>query len=1244
MKKYELTAPQKNIYGLQRFYSNTSISVLCGAVIFSDMPDCDILIQSVKQLIKRHEALRLRFITEKGKPLQYVSPDYEDEISFMEFNSHEEMRKYCIGQADTPFSADGSPMCSFTVFCTENKTGIILRASHLIADAWTYSILAEDVSYIYHKLKNGEMPDENIYRFTDTIGKYTKYISSEKYKADLEWWSEKYSGGIEPTCVRSCRRESSCAAERYISSLSPSLSASADKFCTDNGFSSAVLFETAVLIYLSHINRENSTVTINVPVLGRSGAYEKCTAGMFISHIPLTLSVNTKETAISMCRRVSDAHREIFRHRKLPYEAIISGIRKQNDLSGRLSDVMVSCQNAQTNISARTEWFSNGCSELPLAIHTDNRDSRDRYTITVDYQTDFFPDSREIRLLTERIKHIIGQIINGHGEISVKSISPLPQSEYDMLIHDFNRTDTPYDRDKTVQTAFSEIAEKHPDKTALVFRGRKYSYSKLDKMSSAVAGFLYNKGIGRGNIVPVISRRSPYMLIAMLGILKSGAAYMPISPDFPRERTEYMINSVNASVVLTCGYEIKNGTALESIDYTYTEHTYEKGSPDDTCYIIFTSGSSGKPKGTAITHRNVLNYCAYNKLNVAGGILTEDIKSIVSVTDFVFDIFVTESILSLLNGIVIYLADDEQAFSQIPFGRLVSESKAHVLQTTPSKLRSLMLDKKKLDFLYSFKIIILGGEELPPLLCTELKRYTSAKLYNIYGPAETTVWSAFAPADEKDMTIGRPVANTHIYILDENMSPVPVGVKGEICISGDGVGKGYIDNAALTEEKFLPDPFFKGNMMYRTGDMGLICCDGNIEFHGRKDNQIKLRGLRIELGETENIMNSFDGMGLSAVVCRTDSRGEQYLAGFYTSTVPVDEKALRRYLSEKLPTYMIPKVFMRLSDMPMTKSGKLDRKSLPRCSAAAISSDNSCTAPTDKTEKLLCSLISEVLSLSRVSMDDNFFELGGDSFSALELSALAEENGLSLSPQSIYENPTVKQLCSSVSDNTPLKKTYTAYGRYPMKRTHGDIRLFELFAYLSDRLYDISISGLDFLDSSEKYILCPNHASDLDCMWVLSALRTRAELKDTCALIASEHLEKPLSRHIFRISGGIPIERKGDFMPALKRAVYILKKEKRFLLIHPEGTRTRTGKTGPFRKGAGIISKKTGIKAVPVYIGGSGRIYPVTRQFPKLFDIYNMKKYPLRISFGTPVDPFDKTPSEITEELRRQIIKMKKIR
>ena len=608
-------------------------------------------------------------------------------------------------------------------------------------------------------------------------------------------------------------------------------------------------------------------------------------------------------------------------------------------------------------------------------------------------------------------------------------------------------------------------------------------------------------------------------------------------------------------------------------------------------------------------------------------------------TNFIFDIFVTESILALLCGIKIYLANDRQSVSQEAFGKLITDSGAEIIQTTPTKMKSYIFNDSNLTFLKSLKIIMLGGEEFSAELYQRLRRHTSAEIYNVYGPAETTVWSALKCVGNGNFSIGRPIANTQIYILDKLYKPLPTGVAGELCISGDGVAKGYINRPDLTAERFLPNPFICGKMLYRTGDLARILPDGEIEFLGRIDTQVKIHGLRIELGEIENAISGFDGIRLTAVTDKHSENGRHYLAAYYTSDEELNNDKLREYLSARLPAYMIPNYFTRLQNMPLTASGKTDRKNLPE--PENTKSNEEYSAPKTSTETILCEILAELLEVERVGATDDFFAMGGDSLSALEYVARARKSGIEFSLQSIFECRSVRELCRCLADGGECGIQADYANGYPTRRTKNDERIFRLFMRFTKLTYKFEVSGLENLRCGERYIFCPNHESDLDCMWVWMALENFAQLSEKFALIASEHLCKAIPRRVFRITGGIPLDRSGDFTSSLNRAAKAFDEGYRCLLIHPEGTRTRTGELGRFKLGAAMLSIKTGVKVIPVCIDGAHDIFPPNRKVPRMINRSVSEKYPLRITFGTPIDTVGKSPARITDEIRGQIIKMK---
>lgn len=1361
MEYYHLTTPQQNIWNLQKYYGDTAIGNQCGAVFYKEKRDNCLLQQAIYQFIQGQSGIRLRFL-EKNEPVSFISCEEPEEISVITFSSVDEFDSYAKEFAKEPLGLTDRAMYRFVIFEAEGKSGILAVLSHLISDAWTFSLMANQVDAAYRNLADGAENTLFEADYTEYIQTEKEYFASARYEKDRKYWEEKYAVRPEKSMIKIYSAgKQSIKAGRFSKNLPPDLEHGLRNYCKAHSVTPAVMFEAALIIYLSRINPENDTVTIGVPVLNRSNVREKKTAGMFVSTMPLTAAVREDMAVTELTGQITKEHMDIFRHQKYPYSEILKALRKSQNFTGNLYDVMISYQNAKTMTEADTKWYSNGYSEVPFVIHIDNRDGHSSHTINADYQTGIFRDRREAADIISRLEYILYQITEDKIK-SIKEIKIVPQPERTRVLEEFNDTHVDYPREKCVHELFTEQAARTPDRIALVFEDRKFTYRELDEMSNSLAHFLREKGVKPNDVVPIIAKRSWHVVAAMLGVLKAGGAYMPVSPEFPQERIRYMVETAGAKLALTCGYCMDKdnpaicGTGIETValeDADYSADTYpvrNRNETEDLCYIIFTSGSTGQPKGVEISHGNVMNYCDNNNNNVCHAVISDDNKSIVSVTNIVFDIFVTESLLPLLNGMTIYMADDEEAVSQNRLSELIKNNKIDVMQTTPTKMKSLMQDRSNLEYLSVLKTIILGGEALTKELYREVSLNTEARVFNIYGPAETTVWSSnkeikndgsvsadinvgcsfkkldskkkcvhelfteqaartpdrialiagdekytyreldkksdalaqklitqgisagkavgayldrtayvvisqlavlkaggvFLPIDHRypkdrikymledcrvemvvsdrelvsewnikyinltkydfkdtpgnpvkispeapcyviytsgstgkpkgcvlshkgianfcinnnivpyaekldhqtvisvntisfdffiaetllpllhgwtvvlageeesrsknlfkrlviennvniiettptrlkiyskdekengclrqirlivssgeelsdsllrhlktvspakiyntlgpsecsvwntdgdfstDITIGRPIANTQIYILDKDMRPVPVGVAGELCIAGDGVGKGYLNRPELTAEKFVPNPFATeenrhGKVMYRTGDLARWREDGEIEYLGRIDTQVKIRGLRIELGEIESVMGGFAGIRLTAAAAQKDDNGRQYLAGYYTAEGEIDEKELRKYLSSKLPKYMVPNYFVRLDAMPMTASGKTDRKSLPLPDFTVRTGDY--VEPETDIEVKLCRLLETLLNMEKIGAEDDFFEAGGDSLTVMEYAAKAHDMGIEFSIQNVFDYPTVRKLCSFLSIGTEEKVSY----------------------------------------------------------------------------------------------------------------------------------------------------------------------------------------------------------------------------
>lgn len=1023
MEYFQLTTPQKNIWNLQKYYDDTSVSNICGAIFYKEKRDNSLLKQALCMLIRHHSGIRLCF-SEKDESMQYVSEKINEEIPSMTFVSMEEFDRYAEKYAKEPIKPSDKFLYRFMIFEVEGKSGVLVVLSHLISDAWTISLLANQMDVIYHHIAAGE--DNVLLKsdYTEYIQSEIDYLMSERYKKDKLYWEEKYATRPEKSIIKiSSSNLESIEAKRITKILSSDLEHAMKDYCKSNPVTPAVLFETALIIYLSRINSENKSVTIGVPVLNRSNAKEKMIAGMFVSTMPLTVDIKEDMTVEELAGQITKGHMDIFRHQKYPYSDILKTLREKQNFSGNLYDVMISYQNAKTDTGADTKWYSNGYSEVPFVIHIDNRDEHSSHTINVDYQTEVFKDEREVAYIIERLEYILEQITDGKN-ISLKEIDIIPHTEKTKVLEEFNDTYVEYPKDKCVHELFTEQAAKTPDRIALVFEDEKFTYRQLDEMSNSLAHYLREKGVKPNDVVPIIAKRSWHVIVAMIGVLKAGGAYLPIADNYPIQRIIEIVKESRCKLILNYNTDLSSvgveWIEINNFDFNQNINPISNvNSLNDSCYIIYTSGSTGKPKGIVQTHKCLCNLLVWQK-----ELIDPIDKNVLADTIISFDVSVQEVLYSLVSGGCLHFTNENVKENPILFLNYINENNIDIVFTTPSYFKVITsMDSENVigelgNIFFAGEALILEKEYIRKL------QKSNITMWNQYGPAETHVVTSKRVNPVEEITIGSPIANTQIYILDKDGNILPIGVAGELCIAGEGVGMGYLNRPELTAEKFVQNPFatkenHHGKVMYHTGDLARWRADGEIEYLGRIDTQVKIRGLRIELGEIESVMSSFTGIRLTAVADKRDENNRQYLVGYYTAKGGIDAKELRSYLSSKLPKYMVPNYFVKLDAMPMTASGKTDRKNLPLPDFTIQTSEY--VAPETECEMKLCNLLKELLHTDRVGVEDDFFEYGGDSLTAIEYVAKAHSMGIDFALQNVFDYPTVRKMCSFLNGGVEEK-------------------------------------------------------------------------------------------------------------------------------------------------------------------------------------------------------------------------------
>jgi amino acid adenylation domain-containing protein len=638
------------------------------------------------------------------------------------------------------------------------------------------------------------------------------------------------------------------------------------------------------------------------------------------------------------------------------------------------------------------------------------KETENKIGFGIEYCTKLFKKSSIIRFAQNYI-NILKYIVK-HKQSRIYEIDVLTMEEKNKIMHQFNQTYARYDRDLPIHQLFERQVRNLPDKTALVCKQEKITYEELNSMANCVALRLIKSGLKQGCIVGLIVNRSIEMLAGILGILKAGGAYLPIDPTYPDERIRYMLEDSNVEIILTQeSLRHKVETDIRIIDLTnqniYVQNCKNQEievKSNDLAYVIYTSGSTGNPKGVMIEHMSVNNLVK----GITDKIGFEKGKTILALTTVSFDIFVLETIVPLCVGMKIILADENEQMDPRLLSKLINNNNVDMVQMTPSRLNLFMAHKESFVCIGKIKDIIVGGEAFPTKLLEELKKITTARIYNVYGPTETTVWSTTKElTNSTKVTIGRPIANTRIYIMNKYFTLEPIGAFGQLCIAGDALARGYINMPELTNKNFVKS--VDEDRIYCTGDVARWLSDGEIEILGRLDNQVKVRGYRIELGEIESCLLKLDEIKEAVVVEKSDDNDTKYLCAYVVARDEIKVSKLRENLLKKLPEYMVPAFFIQLEKIPTTLNGKIARNLLPNPVIEAICT-NIYNPPQNDMEHKISKIWEKVLGVDLVGVTDNFFELGGDSIKALQVSIYMNKIGLKAEIRDIFHNVTVRGL------------------------------------------------------------------------------------------------------------------------------------------------------------------------------------------------------------------------------------------
>ena len=667
----------------------------------------------------------------------------------------------------------------------------------------------------------------------------------------------------------------------------------------------------------------------------------------------------------------------------------------------------------------------------------------------IEYNTDIF-DRWRIEKMAEHLTTVLEGFVS-QPEARADELPLMRQRESQHLLMNWNRSERDYDLSCCVHDLIGSRARRHPRRVAVVCAGGQLTYRQLNRRSNQLAHYLRKNGVVSETLVGICLDRSLDMVVAVLAVMKAGGAYVPLDPEFPKQRLELMIEDSRLSVLVTDSSLLDDLPQLDGkvvcvdrdaqrIEAEPTGDPHPMARPDNAVYVIYTSGSTGRPKGVVITHRSLLNFLL--SMSEETSFCSHDVM--VAVTTLSFDISKLEILLPLLKGARTVIATREETRDALLLQRVLRDSNVTLMQATPATWK--MLVSSGWENPERIKTLC-GGEALTQDLARSLLGITDS-LWNVYGPTETTIWSTIHRVDAADrlvVPLGHPLANTQLYILDQRLKPVPIGVPGELLIGGTGLAREYLHRPDLTAERFIRDPFSSEGdaRMYRTGDLVRRLPDGRVEFLGRRDHQVKIRGFRIELGEIEAALNEQDEIRQTVVIVREDRPGEKVLAGYLVlePQQTVEVSVLRDRLKARLPDYMIPGVFIVLEDLPRTPNNKIDRKALPTPDRDRAGPTEHYTAPCNAMEKELSAIWADVLNVDRVGVNDNFFELGGHSLLLVRIQAKVQQLcGNKLSVVDLFQYPTVAGLARFLERGASTSNTVEQARQRAETRSTGTTR------------------------------------------------------------------------------------------------------------------------------------------------------------------------------------------------------------
>lgn len=1014
----KLLNPQIGIWEGEMAYPNEAQFNYAASVKFKDKINCELLEKAINISIQKNDGLRIHLVEQNGTAMQYFVPYKYKKIDVVDLSGYDDkkVKEWMQSKVRIPFKMIDSDLHYFAIIKTQNDgCTLLIKVHHLLMDAWAlFNIFLNKLFWYYKCLENGVEINDDVPSYREYIDKAIineeKYEKSDEFIANRDYWRNTFSTVPGMTCLKP--GVESLASDRKVFELSAELSEKIKNLSKTSGCSPFVIFMSALSIYLGKIMNEEDVV-INSAALNRFNQKEKETFGMFVNTYPVRIKIDSNRVFSSYIYGVKQQWKNVLINQKYTIERISEDYKKMHKTAGKLNDVALSYQNVtieHENVRYNVDKVLNGSQLEALKIHISDREAIGVYKFELEYRLDAFTET-EIENTFKRLVTLLEDTLDNPDK-TVDELNIVPEEEKQQILGKFNDTSKDYPKGKTLHELFEEQVEKDPDGTAVVFNGTNVTYKELNEKSNMLARVLRKNGVKPDSLVGIMIDRSPEMIISILGVLKAGGAYLPIDPEYPKDRINYMLKH-GTKILITSGdkykevYEDSDIYVIDAlrIPDAETSNLENVSNPQNLAYVIYTSGSTGKPKGVMVKQAGVCNlaYWLNENLQFKKG------KSILALTTICFDMSVPEVLIPFLLGMKIVLANTDEQKEPAYQAKLIKENNINILQTTPSRIRAILsiAPPKTFD---SVKVIMIGGEDVQKDLVAKIRETVNAntKIYDLYGPTETTVLTTGKDVTKDNINIGRPISNTRAFIVNKNNNLNPVGVPGELCIAGDGLARGYLKRPDLTSERFIDAPFLKDTKMYKTGDLVKWLPNGEIEYLGRIDNQVKIRGFRVELGEIEACLCSIKSVKQAAVAIK-----DNYLCAYMIADEHKPVFEIKEFLADKLPYYMVPSYFQYVDSIPLSQSGKVDKKALPE---PDINTNIGIgfVEPKSNLEKTIAAVWKKILEIDKIGTHDDFFKVGGDSLQALKLSIELKQCSINMRVLDINENRTIARQAAFV--------------------------------------------------------------------------------------------------------------------------------------------------------------------------------------------------------------------------------------